>query len=249
MACTLKKFCGKGCLSFNPQSGKILLHVWLWEFRKYISNSKLLQARQKSSFWDRACRDPGMSCLMPHCWGRLQVFLRGALDNTGKKAMWGGGGMCVSELCELHWYYSECCNTVTSDFKLTKDPGECFAKPSRLPALAQPPSIVSANVQPNPKPGAVWAFWFESCLGTMIAWAKLWPSVPPCWRIGPGAHFTTDGQQKTMKCHRFRHCCCQSSTRTHRSPGWWVCGCRSTCPWARSPRPQPGELPGSVAKS
>ena len=98
MACTLKKFCGKGCLSFNPQSGKILLHVWLWEFRKYISNSKLLQARQKSSFWDRACRDLGMSCLLPHCWGRLQVFLRGALDNTGKKAMWGGG-VCVCVNC------------------------------------------------------------------------------------------------------------------------------------------------------
>merc|ERR1719339_262543 len=46
--------------------------------------------------------------------------------------------------------------------KVLKDPGECFAKSDRLSALAQPPTIVSANVEPKLEPGD------EDCLGKIV---------------------------------------------------------------------------------
>ena len=54
---------------------------------------------------------------------------------------------------ELH---SECCYTLMLGLKLTKDPGYYFVKSSRLPAPTQPATIVGANIQPDPKPGAGW---------------------------------------------------------------------------------------------
>merc|ERR1719234_1206788 len=117
-----------------------------------------------------------------------------------------------------------CCHSaqVHSHFlaEVLKDPGYYLLEASRLSALTQPATIVGPNVEPNLKPGD------DDCLRKIV---PVSPSVlqnRSCFGIAVVNH---PAESIESLCDG--------------------CGCKSRCPLARSPRPLPGEPPGSVAKS